>query len=145
MFPLNWNIPFIKKNGSRTTLGAITGDIAGIETDIAALNASVNGKLNVIKENNPTWHHTAKITCNLNSAGLAYLFTNAGLVLLTTSSNTIGMRTGLALQSDTNTYFKAEVTGLSADITAWGEAALETSKNALWSLIPINGTWTMTF
>lgn len=35
MFPLNWNIPFIRKNGSRTTLGAITGDIAGIEEDVA--------------------------------------------------------------------------------------------------------------
>lgn len=37
MFPLNWNIPFIRKNGSRTTLGAITGDIAGIEEDVAGL------------------------------------------------------------------------------------------------------------
>ena len=37
MFPLNWNIPFIRKNGSRTTLGAITGDIAGIEGDVAEL------------------------------------------------------------------------------------------------------------
>lgn len=42
MFPLNWNIPFIKKNGSRTTLGAITGDIAGIEEDVADLTESVD-------------------------------------------------------------------------------------------------------
>lgn len=41
MFPLNWNIPFIRKNGSRTTLGAITGDIAGIEEDIAELAADI--------------------------------------------------------------------------------------------------------
>lgn len=38
MFPLNWNIPFINKNGSRTTLGQITGDVAGIESDISAIN-----------------------------------------------------------------------------------------------------------
>lgn len=43
MFPLNWNIPFIRKNGSRTTLGAIIGDIAGIEEDIDTLQSDVSG------------------------------------------------------------------------------------------------------
>lgn len=43
MFPLNWNIPFIRKNGSRTTLGAITGDIAGIEDNVEELTGRVEG------------------------------------------------------------------------------------------------------
>lgn len=41
MFPLNWNIPFIRKNGSRTTLGAITGDIAGLTEDIKEINSQL--------------------------------------------------------------------------------------------------------
>lgn len=48
MFPLNWNIPFIRKNGSRTTLGAITGDIAGIEDDIDGIEEELtvtNGQI----------------------------------------------------------------------------------------------------
>lgn len=110
--------------------------------DISSLNS---GKLSVIKENTPNWHHTANITCDVNSGGLAYLFTNVGILLLITSSNSISMRAGLALQSDTNTYFKTSISGLTAEITAWAENTFETSKNCIWSLVPISGTWTMTF
>ena len=38
MFPLNVNQPVIKKDGSRTTLGDITGDIPGIEDDLDSLD-----------------------------------------------------------------------------------------------------------
>lgn len=51
MFPLNWNIPFIRKNGSRTTLGAITGDIAGIEEDIMELTDKTDGLWDNMIEN----------------------------------------------------------------------------------------------
>lgn len=51
MFPLNWNIPFIKKNGSRTTLGAITGDIAGIEKDVEDLTAQTSALWETIGQN----------------------------------------------------------------------------------------------
>lgn len=63
MFPLNWNIPFIRKNGSRTTLGAITGDIAGIEEDVAGLTTQAsalwetmgqNGAKNLLPNNGTT-------------------------------------------------------------------------------------------
>lgn len=51
MFPLNWNIPFIRKNGSRTTLGAITGDIAGIEEEVAGLTTQASALLDNMMDN----------------------------------------------------------------------------------------------
>lgn len=51
MFPLNWNIPFIRKNGSRTTLGAITGDIAGIEEDVSEITEKTDGLLDNMLDN----------------------------------------------------------------------------------------------
>lgn len=49
MFPLNWNIPFIRKNGSRTTLGAITGDVAGLTERINDVEEDVT---DIISEQN---------------------------------------------------------------------------------------------
>lgn len=52
MFPLNWNIPFIRKNGSRTTLGAITGDIAGIEEEVAENSMQIQTLTNQVRDMN---------------------------------------------------------------------------------------------
>lgn len=76
MFPLNWNIPFIRKNGSRTTLGAITGDIAGIEEDVDGLTKnkvswddfSEIGSVNIL-ENDATTQTTSGITFTRNADG----------------------------------------------------------------------------
>lgn len=82
MFPLNWNIPFIRKNGSRTTLGAITGDIVGIEEDVAGLAEKTDSLLDNMVDNgvvnslpypyNNTTKTTADITYTDNGDGTIY-------------------------------------------------------------------------
>lgn len=43
MFPLNWNIPFIKKTGERTTLGAVIGSGGG--SDLPPYSVADSGKV----------------------------------------------------------------------------------------------------
>ena len=42
MFPLNWSIPFIRKNGSRTNLGNILGDVEKKRVLVDIENVTVN-------------------------------------------------------------------------------------------------------
>lgn len=86
MFPLNWNIPFIKKNGSRTTLGAITGDIAGIEADVAGLEGDVNDltdKTDALVNNvnqNGCKNAFAQIDALVNGNGITYYRDSNGVI-----------------------------------------------------------------
>lgn len=106
------------------------------------LTDAVADKANLVQYG-ADWKHTAVFSCDKNSGGLAYLLTPSGILVLDTASSSIRMRKGLALEADTYSYFKAEVSGLTATITVWGESTFETSKNTIWSMIPITGNWTM--
>lgn len=103
MFPLNWNIPFIRKNGSRTTLGAITGDIAGIENDIAGIEDDIAG----IEEEGTTKVIENAITSTVGNFSLNKLIKKNGIMIasfqLELNSDVSGYTTIMTIPNDYET------------------------------------------
>lgn len=76
MFPLNVELPVIKKDGTRTTLGDITGDVSGLADEIDALD----GRLDDISDSITPITQTGTKATTAISAG-DYFYLNGKLVV----------------------------------------------------------------
>lgn len=107
--------------------------------DITTIESVLPNKLSIIKDT--TWHHTAVISCDMVSGGLAYMFTAEGVIMVFTTSSNINM---LQLATNPDAHIKIEGSGLTKTLTDWNDSEYTVSRNNVWHLTPITGNWTIT-